>query len=138
MHELGDHLAKEASRRGPDSTPAWLLERIIPAILAQGRPERAHVLHWLLHERPEYADEKWAEDTEHLQELIKQMSQGDIKPWLNFAYNYLDRVRIFGIDKPQGRQALGKAIVTLLHTLETAVFLFGSMPTPGVPSGEIR
>lgn len=92
---------------------------------------------WIAQERAEYASKKYADGESNREELVDAMRDREWERWTNFAGNYLKRAELFGFDTPQGRQALGKAIVTLLHTLETACDLFGEMPQPGVPSGEI-
>ncbi len=66
------------------------------------------------------------------------MQDGDWERWADFTGNYLQRAVIFGFDSEKGRQALGKACVTILHTLETAIEIYGDMPKPGVTSGEIE
>ena len=93
---------------------------------------------WVELERRLYADKKYADGESNREELVQAMREQDWARWTNFAGNYLKRAELFGFDTLQGRQALGKAIVALLHTLETACDLFGDMPQPGVPSGEIR
>lgn len=95
------------------------------------------VASWIAAERAEYAGIKYAENSEGRTTLVAAMREGDWQRWTNFAGNYIRRAELFGFDTPQGRQALGKAIVTLMHTLETAVDVHGPMPPPGVPSGVV-
>lgn len=104
---------------------------------------RRHVRTWIDHERALYADTKYAEDTIGRERLIAdtathpRMNGPDGGTWITFITNYLGRARQFGMDTPQGRQALGKLIVTLMHCLETAVMVHGPMPEAGHPSGEV-
>lgn len=102
------------------------------------RPPRQHVAAWVLDERTRYADVKYAEDGDNRAALIKAMEDGDWERWTNFLGNYIKRAELFGLDTLSGRQALGKAIVTGLHFLETAVQVHGPMPRPGKPSGEVE
>lgn len=97
-----------------------------------------HVQTWIHAERLIYANHKWLYNEENRKTIKAQMADHGIEiEWMNFITNYLKRAELFGVDTLQGRQALGKAAVTILHCLETAVELFGAMPRPGYPSGEI-
>lgn len=98
---------------------------------------RFMVDHWLSQERFLYADEKWAEAEAAAAHLASVRCEGPTT-WHDWAGNYLLRAAMFSLDSPQGRQALGKAIVTLTHVLETAIEEYGPMPKPGVPSGVIE
>lgn len=98
---------------------------------------RNDLLNWIKAERENYADQKWSgENRERLVKAMEDEGFGDI--WRDFILNYLKRAELFGLDTLQGRQAMGKAIVTMLHCLETAIEIYGTMPQPGFPSGEIR
>ncbi len=98
---------------------------------------RGMVLRWLADERKMYADLKWAEPGAEVAHRACVVGEGPTT-WHDWAGNYVKRAVMFGLDTPQGRQALGKAIVTLMHVLETAVEEYGPMPRPGVPSGVIE
>ncbi len=101
-------------------------------------PSRLALKQWLLQERSRYADVKYDSDGDNRQRLKEAMrDEGYAPTWANFVDNYLKRVEVFGLDTPAGRQAMVKAIVTLMHCLETAIEVHGRMPKPGVPSGEI-
>lgn len=109
---------------------------------------RMNVREWLHVERRDYADRKFSEESEARDRLKRDTRdypatfhpRGDerVGEWEGYVFNYLSRVRLFGVDTPLGRQALGKLIVTLTHCLETAVQEHGPMPVPGVSSGEIE
>lgn len=106
-----------------------------------GKPDyelRAYIGGWIDVERMSYADVKYAEDGDNRAMLVKAMQDGDWQRWSDFAMQYVKKAEIFGFDSEKGRQQLGKAIVTLLHTLETAVMVHGPMPKPGLTSGEIE
>ncbi|HEX7277883.1 MAG TPA: hypothetical protein VF244_10955 [Acidimicrobiales bacterium] len=101
---------------------------------------REDVLRWLHEEQVTYAAKKWAEAEQraaHEAHMAALRLEGPTT-WDGWAGNYLRRAALFGIHTPMGRQALGKTIVTLIHFLTTAVELYGAMPAPGVPSGELR
>lgn len=100
---------------------------------------RARVMHWIAEERERYADIKYAEGTEARHKLILETKNYGLDgEWMVFIGGYLKRAELIGLDTPAGRQALGKAVVTCLHALETAVQAIGDLPKPGVPSGEIE
>lgn len=99
------------------------------------------LLEWILRERDRYADVKYDENDENHRRLVSDMCNlgisEDSDHW-GFITNYLKRAQILGLDTLPGRQALGKTIVTLMHTLERAISVHGAMPQPGFPSGEIH
>ena len=93
---------------------------------------------WIMQERSKYADVKYDEDganRKRLQNAMRTEGLGGL--WLSHIGGYLDRAQTFGLDTEKGRQAMGKAIVTMMHCLETAIEIHGPMPEPGKPSGEI-
>lgn len=105
------------------------------------RRARTEVNTWLYQERSLYADKKW--DSETHNPLVRALAadphqESEDRQYLDWIQDYFLRAKQFGLDTPQGRQALGKALVTLHHMLECAVVAFGRMPEPGHPSGEIR
>lgn len=96
----------------------------------------AEVIYWLAQEKREYAEPKWSWPDAAKAHRDCVIGEGPTT-WNDWAGNYIKRAVMFGLDSLQGRQALGKTIVTLIHVLETAVEEYGPMPAPGVPSGEI-
>jgi hypothetical protein len=62
----------------------------------------------------------------------------DESEWWRQLTQYIARVRMFGLETPQGRQAYMKFIATALGAGESMLRVFGNPPQPGVPSGEIR
>lgn len=103
---------------------------------AQAIVARGQVMAWLLIERSMYADKKYADGTATRDQFIEDMKSGNglDDRWLDFVYNYVRQAKLLGLDTMQGRQALGKAISTLIHYLETAITEHGPMPAPGVSS----
>lgn len=104
----------------------------------QSQQARDQLDKWIELERTLYADVKFADDEENRTKLIAELQRGNHEVWTQFAFQYLDRVNLMGLNSRNGRQALGKAVITLHHLLETAIMLFGDMPQPGVPSGEFQ
>jgi hypothetical protein len=98
---------------------------------------RPAVTRWLDDEYRLYANLKWSEPKAAEAHRSCVVGEGPTT-WNDWAGNYIMRAAMFGLATPQGRQALGKAIVTLIHVLETAVVEFGPMPKPGVPSGVVE
>ena len=100
-------------------------------------PERIHITRWIKLET-RYADSKFGDQRE-LHD--REMRDGKLDPdgfWYRQIHQYIDRVRILGIENPQGRQTLAKSLMTMRGSLESAVRVYGPLPTPGLTSGEIR
>lgn len=89
------------------------------------------VYDWISDEH-EYARAKWPIETHN--ERVKDLDG----PWRTDVGMYLHRAKILGLDNPLGRQAMGKALMTLHHYTEAMVREFGPMPPAGVPSGEMN
>ena len=107
----------------------------------QGLSARDQLRVWLAKERREYADSKYDEQDENHRRLMLDMQNLGITEYSEhwgFITNYLKRAQLLGLDNPLGRQALGKTIVTLMHTLERAIEVFGPLPEAGYPSGELH
>lgn len=106
-----------------------------PAEITQRVQAKRSLQNWIELERRMYADDKQA--------TKGGRGGGELKDGLIndhcilIVVNYLNRALRQGSNTPQGRQLLGKAIVTLLDYTEQAIIYQGSMPKPGVPSGEI-
>lgn len=97
---------------------------------------KIQVQDWVAQERRHYADVKWSGKNK-VTNLEKMATEGISPYWMGFIGNYLRRAEMFGLDTLQGRQALGKALVTITACLEDAVLIHGKMPVPGVASGHI-
>lgn len=97
---------------------------------------RLNVAEWIAIERRDHADPKWHEG-DNRTIAIKHM-EDDPEWWTGYIHSYVHRAEILGLDSSSGRQALGKAIVTAMAALETAVSIYGPLPKPGVPSGTIE
>lgn len=58
--------------------------------------------------------------------------------WWRQLTSYFHRSRVLTLDTAVGRQALAKFVATGCGLLESAVRLYGSLPSPGVPSGTVE
>ena len=85
------------------------------------------VAHWLDAERA-YAEAKWPT------QVTDQLAPEEYEPWV---CQYIHRAVILGVGNPLGRQAMAKALRTLLALTESVVRKHGELPMAGVPSGEI-
>ena len=93
------------------------------------RPDIAHVRRWLAGERP-YVEGKFGVDGSG--ERVAEENPGH---WIAM---YIDRGVLLGLDTPQGRQAVAKAMSTMVAWTEYVVRHYGPLPDPGHSSGEIR
>lgn len=81
-----------------------------------------------------HADVKFSGDND---EMVDRLLDEGWEACEAFVQNYLKRVELFGLSNRQGRQALGKAIVTLTDWLERSCDSHGMMPFPGQSSGNV-
>ncbi len=98
------------------------------ALLRKERPDVAHVQDWLDKERG-YAEGKWPTGT--VDDTITDLR------YVEWVEQYLSRSLVLGLETPLGRQALGKALRTLLAFTESTVRTRGPLPMGGVASGEV-
>lgn len=99
--------------------------------------ERQQLKLWVEEER-KYADDKYASEREvGLTKMVEEEFQ-EGGYWETYILGYLRRAQLFGLSTPQGRQALAKAHMTIMACVEFSIMVFGDMPKPGVPSGEIQ
>jgi hypothetical protein len=110
----------------PDPAPPAHLEEMGAADYVQG---------WVDDERHTYANVKFSGANREM--IERYIAECDDRAF-DFVLNYLKRAQMMTLATPQGRQAMGKALVTLTDYLETAVQVHGPMPEPGFSSGEIR
>lgn len=93
----------------------------------------SNALRWVTEERAGHAGAKWP--AEHQDAITR--GENDI-PWRRWLLQYLDRALLLGLDTPNGKQALGKFVVTAVAMLESVERVHGPLPAPGHPSGEIE
>jgi len=98
----------------------------IPPIVA--RTDIHEVRVWLQNER-RYAEAKWRPAK------VDEFTAEQYKDWV---LQYLHRATILGVDQPNGRQALLKALRTLQAMCESNVRRYGPLMEAGVPSGVIQ
>jgi len=100
---------------------------------------RAQALRWLEQESEAYAQgQKYAQGSGNRDMIAGYVRDGMNDELFGFPLNYLKRASMFGLDTPQGRQALGKAAATLIDYMAHAIEIHGPMPKPGFSSGEIQ
>lgn len=98
-----------------------------------------HVRVWARVERRDYADKKFGPHRAgEIEKLKADPHAAEYLHIFNGIGDYLKRAQQFGLDSPQGRQAAGKALITIESLLADSVVAFGPMPKPGLPSGEIH
>lgn len=103
--------------------------------------EHDHVAAWLEAEY-EYATGKWPETTTDLI-LVGHHDEPDLNgvgpgsEYRRWVLQYMHRAHVLGLDNPLGRQALAKALRTLMACTETTVRLYGPIPPAGVSSGNL-
>ena len=79
-----------------------------------------------------YSFGKWP--AEKSDEITRGETDRDWETWLN---QYLHRAMLMGFDTDVGRQALAKYVTTAVAMLDSVQRVYGPLPAPGVPSGEI-
>lgn len=104
---------------------------------AERYPEAAQVLAWLGVEQ-DYADRKFGDQKADHDAWMAEGGIGEDSEWWRQVTQYVSRARLFGLETPQGRQALAKFMATTLGLVECAVRNHGDLPEPGWTSGEVR
>jgi len=102
------------------------------------RRERKRVLEWIRDEWAGYADARNREQLTQVLQLMKDEGVGKGSWWFMVTMGYLDRAEKFGLETPQGRQAVMKATATMVDLAATMIRAYGLPPLPGYPSGEIH
>lgn len=101
------------------------------------KPERRQFFEWYVEEN-KYASRKFQDQRNGHDEELRRDGLAEDAFWFRQIFQYVDRVRLFGLDTPQGKQALCKMVMTALGCVESTIRVHGDLPQPGVPSGEIR
>jgi len=89
------------------------------------------VLSWLYAERDAYQTKKFNYEEEQTTRI------NDVDYWIQQFDSYIQRLPLFGLDTPQGKQAALKLAATAVALCEHLA-LDGQLPKPGVPSGTIE
>ena len=112
----------------------------------QGRPERQHLYEWVAVEE-EYVAAKFDAERGKHDEYLRTY---DFDFWERQIIQYLDRARLFlyeAGEAPLGQrralelraqQALAKGMMTLKGCVEATIRVYGPLPAPGEPSGEVK
>ena len=120
----------------------------------QGKPERAHLHRWMAEEEDYvYAkyDDGRGQREDHDQHLREEGVAGF---WQRQIVQYYDRAQIFLDGAREAReagkeedarhlelraqQAMVKAMMTAKGLVESCIRVYGDLPMPGLPSGDVR
>lgn len=91
---------------------------------------KVKAIQWIEQERA-YSTAKWPEAKSDA------ATHEGFEAWNRWLLQYLDRVRLIGIDTPNGQQALGKFVTVAVAMLDSVHRVYGPLPAPGHPSGEV-
>jgi hypothetical protein len=97
----------------------WLTDKVLLWLRAE-----------LLAQRTKFSEE---DDLRHVTEGI-----GTESFWQHQLEMYLHRASVLGLDQLNGRQALAKFVATAAAFLKAVVRVYGDLPEPGHPSGELH
>ena len=113
----------------------------------QGKEERQHLYQWICGEEI-YVEAKFSSERGKHNNTLKGRDLQQF--WIPQIVQYLDRARLF-LEQAQdtegegrralelrAQQAMAKAMMTSKGLVESSIRVYGLLPTPGVPSGEIR
>jgi hypothetical protein len=102
----------------------------------------ADALRWIKEERV-YARTKWSTDAYDDVTRVSVLAESDrpataLPTWDFWIQQYLHRALLLGLNTPNGMQAVGKLATTAAAMLDSVGRLYGPLPAPGLPSGEIK
>lgn len=98
---------------------------------------RDQLVRWMK-EEVKYAEKKFEGQRETHDEEMQVSGIADDGFWFNQIFQYVGRARILGLENPSGRQAMAKCLMTLRGFCESMIRVYGDLPEPGHPSGEIH
>lgn len=117
----------------------------------QEKPEREHLYRWITKEE-EYVALKFNDQRMGHDRSLKENGLGDF--WIRQVIQYYDRANAFltqakkyrstGMNynarllELKAQQAIAKAMMTAKGLAESSIRVYGDLPKPGVPSGEIK
>lgn len=93
----------------------------------------ADVHDWLVGEQA-YVQSKWGVERP---EIDAELAADGGTRFRRDVEMYLHRAQVLGLDNPLGRQALLKGLSTLTEFCISVRLVYGELPAPGVPSGEL-
>jgi hypothetical protein len=111
-----------------------------------GRDERLHLYRWVAREERYVADKFDDQRDGHDASLRDDLADF----WERQIIQYYDRARVFlaaaaeaeGDDRrhleQRAQQAMAKAMMTAKGLVESSIRVFGPLPKPGVPSGQVE
>lgn len=111
--------------------------------------EREQLYLWVSVEE-EYADNKFDDQRNGHDESLSHYGVGNF--WTRQIVQYLDRAEMFLFAaksesedmeakrflEMKAQQAMAKCMMTAKGLVESSIRVYGDLPTPGVPSGEIK
>lgn len=113
----------------------------------QGRPERRHLYVWVKEEEEyvatKFDDQRAAHDEKMATRDLEEFWSGQIIQYIGRAHAFfrqsIDVERHIEQRRLEmlGQQALAKGFMTFKGCVESSIRVYGSMPKPGFPSGEI-
>jgi hypothetical protein len=86
-------------------------------------------LTWLRIERDAHQGDKWDYEKD---------KEWSLERWEEQIGMYIKRAEVLTLDNPLGRQAIAKAAATAVAMFEVLFAVYHWVPTPGVPSGELK
>lgn len=117
------------------------------ALPLQGRRERQHLYEWVTVEE-EYVAGKFDDERDGHDAALARYDFEEF--WMRQIIQYLDRARLSlnaaatnphkesrRLFELRAQQAIAKAMMTAKGCAESSIRVFGPLPTPGVPSGEV-
>lgn len=121
------------------------------ALPTQGRAERAHLYEWMKREE-EYVAAKFDDQRLGHDESLRNDGLEDF--WERQILQYMDRAKLFlaeaALQRAHGgtagarelelraQQALAKGMMTWKGLMECSIRVYGPLPAPGVPSGDVK
>lgn len=126
----------------PDDRPLDLV-----GLPTQGKPEREHLYLWIWEEE-KYVHGKFDDQRQGHDDSLRTYDLSVF--WERQVTQYLDRAKMFLEGAREARsedrrhleqraqQAMAKGMMTHKGLVESSIRVFGSLPQPGLPSGEVR
>lgn len=108
--------------------------RIVSFTVERGR---AIALEWIKREWRAYANDKFGDVHAKYADDVKVHGFGEDSFYYLQVSNYINRMRTYGLDTPNGRQAAMKVATTYIDFLRVMIDVYGPPPEPGHGSGEL-
>jgi hypothetical protein len=99
---------------------------------------RPVVMEWVEVEWEAYADGKWEAARAQYIEYMRQDGMDPSGFWFNQIFNYVSRAQVLGLGNPLARQAMMKALATMVDCCGSMMAAHGLPPAPGHSSGDLH